>query len=339
MSGIRLRSARFRAEREASWRELEELLGRAESRGIRKLSASELERLPQLYRAALSSLSVARETSLEGSITEYLAQLTERAYIVVYANRMPAWRALVRFFTATFPATVYRERWFVFAAAAILISIAGLSFFAVMRDPNLYYSLMEPSLIQGRSPATTTQELRAGLYDSAGSTVELLLFAVQLLKHNLTVTLRIVPFAMLFGIPVVYILYINGTTLGAFTALYAGRGLGIDVLAWILPHGIPEFTAVFLGGAGGLIVAHALLFPGNAGRMARIRERGASVGVLLLGCVLLLILAAIIEGIARQAIPVFSYRLLMIALQLPFWGWYFFWLGRRQAAKLEEARP
>ena len=60
MSEIGLRSYEFRREREPSWRDLEELVTRAEKKGVRSLSAEELARLPLLYRTVLSSLSVAR---------------------------------------------------------------------------------------------------------------------------------------------------------------------------------------------------------------------------------------------------------------------------------------
>ena len=62
---IVLKSSEFRKGREASWRELDEMVGRVERRGVRALSLEELLRLPILYRAALSSLSVARTIALD----------------------------------------------------------------------------------------------------------------------------------------------------------------------------------------------------------------------------------------------------------------------------------
>ena len=53
---IVLKSAEFRRTREPSWQELERLVAAAERRGVRMLSPGELNRLPQLYRSALSSL-------------------------------------------------------------------------------------------------------------------------------------------------------------------------------------------------------------------------------------------------------------------------------------------
>ena len=55
-----LRSAEFRKGREAAWRDLEALIARLEAKGVAGLTADEMQRLPTLYRTAISSLSVAR---------------------------------------------------------------------------------------------------------------------------------------------------------------------------------------------------------------------------------------------------------------------------------------
>jgi len=65
-------------------------------------------------------------------------------------------------------------------------------------------------------------------------------------------------------IPVFLLLFLNGLTLGAFSALFASRGLAGDFWGWVLPHGLTELLAVVLC-AGGLVLAQALLFPGPTG--------------------------------------------------------------------------
>ncbi|MGO8330297.1 stage II sporulation protein M, partial [Rhizobium ruizarguesonis] len=56
-----LRSARFRLEREAHWRQLDELVTRAEKGGAAKLCYDEVRNLATGYRQAMNSVSVARE--------------------------------------------------------------------------------------------------------------------------------------------------------------------------------------------------------------------------------------------------------------------------------------
>ena len=84
---IVLRSSEFRRGREASWLALENILVRVEKRGLRALAAEDLEQLPLLYRALLSSLSVARSIALDRNMLLYLETLAVRGFIAVYGPR------------------------------------------------------------------------------------------------------------------------------------------------------------------------------------------------------------------------------------------------------------
>ena len=85
---LALKSREFRKGREDGWRDLEDLVQRVERRGVHALSLDELERLPILYRAALSSLSVARTIALDRNLLLYLENLALRAYLAVYGPRV-----------------------------------------------------------------------------------------------------------------------------------------------------------------------------------------------------------------------------------------------------------
>lgn len=78
---LTLKSAQFRREREQSCRELESLLEQARRRGVTTLAPNDLERLPLLYRSALSSLSVARAIALDRHLLLCLEDLCPRAYL------------------------------------------------------------------------------------------------------------------------------------------------------------------------------------------------------------------------------------------------------------------
>src|SRR4029077_6706403 len=116
-----LRSSEFRRGREESWRELEALIGRAERRGVRALSAEELQRLPLLYRSTLSSLSVARSIALDRNLLLYLENLTLRSFLCVYGPRTSVFEGVVDFFRRGFPAAARAVRWhFVIAFVCLL---------------------------------------------------------------------------------------------------------------------------------------------------------------------------------------------------------------------------
>ena len=91
-------ATRFRQAHEADWARLDALVTRMEKRSIRSLSDDDLLDLAGLYRTTVSSLSVARDTSLDRALIAYLEQLCTRAYFQIYGVQTPAHRQIARFF-------------------------------------------------------------------------------------------------------------------------------------------------------------------------------------------------------------------------------------------------
>ena len=82
-----LKSHRFRQQREQDWLTLDRLLRRIDKDGVGALDDQQLLSIPVLYRATLSALSVARATSLDHDLVDYLESLCARAYFFVYGTR------------------------------------------------------------------------------------------------------------------------------------------------------------------------------------------------------------------------------------------------------------
>jgi uncharacterized membrane protein SpoIIM required for sporulation len=325
---ITLKSARFRGEREASWRELERLVGACESRGASSLSAAELNRLPALYRAAVSSLSVARAISLDKNLLTYLTALAGRAYLCVYGGKRRAGLALADFFRRGFPRQVRRHALLVGAAIALMLLGMATGYRLTAADPERYYDLVDESLAAGRDPGASTAELRAALYHGEEVGTGLLgAFSAFLATHNAQIGILCFALGVAAGAPVVYLLFANGLMLGAMAALYGSRGLGAEFWAWVLPHGITELTAVGLCGAAGMALGGALLFPGRHTRLQALAVRGREAALLVAGAVAMLFVAALIEGVFRQRVHDPVWRWLVAAASLALWSGYFLFAG------------
>jgi len=322
-----LRSYQFRKEREGVWRELERLVARAEKSGVRSLPAEHVARLPHLYRATLSSLSVARAISLDRALTEYLETLCARAYFCVYGTTFPVSEAVAGFFRHRFPAAVRRFRWQIAMATLFLVLGVLVAHVLVSRDADWYYVFVSEGYAQGRDPAASTEDLRAALYHG-GDDEGLGAFASFLFTHNARIGMIAFALGFLAGIPVYLLLFTNGLTLGAFGALYASRGLGPEFWGWVLPHGITELGAVALCGGAGLILAQALVFPGRHTRLRNLAIRGREAGVIVLGAVAMLFVAGMIEGFFRQLVHDVLTRYMVAFASLGFWCAYFTFAGR-----------
>src|SRR5215470_10832660 len=332
MAEFRLKSFHFRREREATWRALDELVGRAEKRGVKTLSSTELVRLPSLYFATLSSLSVARSISLDRNVVEYLESLASRSFFLVYGSRTNLWEAIIDFFAWRLPAAVRRLRVpFAIALSAFLAGVlAGYVLTAANAD--WYYSFIDEGLAGGCTPTASTESLRKGLFDDTpGDANALSFFATFLFTHNAKIGMMCFALGFAFGLPTIILLVQNGLMMGAFFALYASRGLGFELGGWLFIHGVTELLAIMLCGAAGLALGGAVAFPGTHSRLANLAATGRLAAQVVVGAVALLLIAGLLEGLGRQLITDTSLRYTIAATTAIMWCLYFGFTGRNRA--------
>ena len=134
------------------------------------------------------------------------------------------------------------------------------------------------------------------------------------------------------GVPTLMLLVYQGLIFGAFLALHADRGLTVEFLGWVSIHGVTEFGAIVLCGAGGLIVAGSVLFPGTEARLDNLTRTGRAAARLAVGAVGLFFVAGLIEGGLRQLVASTGGRFAIAALTAALWLLYFLRAGRTDPA-------
>ena len=107
---------------------------------------------------------------------------------------------------------------------------------------------------------------------------------------------------MAVGIPTILLSAYQGLPLGAFIALALHRELTVDFLGWLSIHGVTELGALVLFAAGGLVIAEKMLFPGRYSRLENLALHGGLAAQMAVGAVLMLFVAAILEGGFRQLV-------------------------------------
>ena len=329
MADYQLKSIQFRKERERSWNELERLLRKVEKGSIRTLSHQELTRLPTLYHGAVSALSVARAVSLDKALLGYLTNLVSRAYVVVYSSKRQPREAAVDFLMREWPRTVRRYWRHLVASIALMVAGATVGFLMVDADPDRYYTLVGEDVAEGRDPGATTEELRETLYDEDATALDQLnAFATFLFTHNAKVGILAFALGFAAGAPTIYLIFYNGLLLGAMTAVFHALGLGGEFMAWVLPHGVTELLAICLCGAAGLAFGSSIVFPGEYSRIENVARRGRRIGLIVLGAVVMLFLAALIEGFFRQLVHDQTVRWTVVGITTVLWIAYFGFAGR-----------
>jgi uncharacterized membrane protein SpoIIM required for sporulation len=324
-----LRSLRFRREREESWRELEALLDRAERHAPDRLSDEDMLAIPALYRAALSSLSVARATSLDQALVDYLEALCARAYFFVYGSRTSLLERVQHFFTVDWPVAVQRIWRETIVAAVIMFAAAVASYVLVMADPDWFSAFVPEGLADGRDPSASTESLRETIYGDKTGTEWLTVFATSLFTHNSQVAIFAFALGFAFCLPSSMLIAYNGAMLGAMVAVFASRGLGFEFIGWLTIHGVTELFAITLAGAAGLRIGWSIAFPGDQSRLAAAERTGREGAVVIIGVVIMLFIAGLLEGIGRQVIDSDIVRYTIGAATGVIWFTYFYRGDRR----------
>jgi len=318
----------FRTEREADWARLEELLDKLEAKSPRRLSDDDLIDLPRLYRATLSSLSIARATSLDASLVGYLEALSTRAYFALYSAREPWGRRVKAFFTTHWPRAVRAIGWELLLSTALLLLSAFAAYHLVRTDPAWYSAMISPELANGRDMNATAATLRESLYGKPGN-APLEIFATSLFTHNSQVAILAFALGFLFAIPTIILAVQNGAMGGAMFAAFIPHGLGWGLFAWLMIHGTTEIAAIAIASAAGIHIGRAVAFPGDRSRMTAAAEAGRRGAIVMIGVILMLLVAGLLEGFARQLVIDDSARLAIGGGMLALWIVYFSFGGRR----------
>lgn len=322
---LTLKSVEFRREREQSWRELETLLEKARRHGVTSLPPDDLERLPLLYRSALSSLSVARAIALDRHLLLYLEDLSLRAYLVVYGPHVRMRDGIADFLRRGFPAAVQTVRWH--ALVAFLSLAAGIvaGFLLTLGNPHWLSVLVPTWLAGGRGPSSTRAEL---LHDEIhapwqGVVASFLALSNFLFRNNTMVGILSFSLGIFAGVPTILLTVYQGLGLGAFLALHYQRGLLWPFVGWLSIHGVTELGALILCSAGGLLIAEKVVFPGRYQRLDSLARCRGTASNLAVGAILMLFVAAILEGGFRQLVQSTPARFCIGWSIGALWLWYF----------------
>ncbi|HEX7183694.1 MAG TPA: stage II sporulation protein M [Thermoanaerobaculia bacterium] len=291
---------RFLHERNPRWERLSELLDRAENSPEHELGPEGMRELLRLYRLTSSDLNQARSLTADPEILERLNALAGRGYRFIYRSRRGArWAgSLAAFLGARVPEAFQLHAKAVAAAAGFFLlgTLFGLT--AVLLRPASAEDLI-PEQFFTESPRERVEKIEKE-EERIANVEEAALFGAQLYTHNIRVSFLAFSLGALSLIGGVWILFYNGIILGAVAATYLLDGVTVFFLAWVGPHGALELPAIVLAGAAGLVAGRALLLPGELSRGASMRRVFPRVWRMMVGVMLVLVVAGLIEGSFSQ---------------------------------------
>lgn len=282
---------RFIGEREADWRELDELLrvgGRRRRR--RRRPAAEVLRLAALYRGAAADLALARRGFPGDPIVARLESLVAQARQAVYAEE-PRRGSLRTFFGRTYWVRVRERPLALLIAVALLLVPAALTIAWAISDT-------------GAAVGVVPEQFRGAVEpvgDTGMTTAQTAAFSSAVMTNNIQVTFLAFAAGILFGLGTAFVVAYNGAILGAVAGGAIANGNGAEFAEFVTAHGVIELSCIAVAAAAGMRMGYALVAPGPRTRSRALAQEARAAVAIVLGTVPWVILAGIIEGFVTRS--------------------------------------
>lgn len=323
---------RFVALRQPAWEGFRARAGEVERKGLKTLSGDELAGFAAEYRRVAADLARARTYGVDPRVLAYLERVVSTGHNALYGlrgvTRLPLGRLLLR----ELPAAVYRARRHVVVAGLIFV-LPGVAGYALVRErPQTAYDILPDEMI---ARAETGEYRRAeGRGYAEAPSPYLPIVASAIVANNVQVAFGAFAFGVTAGVGTVLLLLFNGLFFGAVMGLFANYQLADWILTFVAAHGVLELMAIFIAGGAGLLIAQALIAPGDLARRDALVLHGRAAVRMLGAAVCLLVVAGAIEGfISARAAPA-SLKLGVSAASAAALALYLA-LGRRAARRAE----
>jgi uncharacterized membrane protein SpoIIM required for sporulation len=264
--------------------------------GLKKLGEQGVREFVQEYRELTADLARLRTATRGRAANEvfYLNRLVAGAHNLLYRRRSIPLRAVGHFFFSEAPREIRASALPVLLAATLLFLPAGVAYTAIVRNPSLASTLVGPAMIDRAERGVRSAKSGDGYI--ADPQLLRPVMATGIIANNVQVSFFAFAFGTTAGLFTTWILLTNGISLGAVFGLYASKGIGSLLLAFVAPHGVLELSAIAISGGAGFLLAAGMLVPGNRTRRTALIENGRRAITLVGGASLLLVVAGMLEG-------------------------------------------
>ncbi|QDT36307.1 stage II sporulation protein M [Stratiformator vulcanicus] len=293
----------FIKRRREHWDQFSDLLESMDNVVARTRTAADVDNLSQGLREISADLAIIRAQDWDPALEAYLNDLAARGYNVFYSAPSGSIAKASRYLTVDFPRLFRSNIGYFVAASLLFFGPFVASWIAVAANVELAKKVLPPANLeqfdQMYGPAEQSddasgeeeEELSFGGFGEERN----LMFGFYVM-NNAGIAIRCFLLGATFGIGTVYVLVFNGIVLGTVFGYVQAQGNGERLFSFAVSHGSFELTAIAVAGGAGLMIADAMIHPGNRSRLESLRVRGVAAMQIGLGAAAMLVVAALIEA-------------------------------------------
>ena len=278
------------------WNAFAATLTTAQKRGLSSLGEVGVREFVSDYRALSADLARLRTASAGRALDElfFLGRLVAGAHNLLYRDRGMTLRHAIRYLFTDVPREVRRSAAPIALAGLLLFGPAAIAAVGILRSPELASRLLPESMLQRADDGV--QRARSGEGYIEDPQLLRPVMASRIVTNNVQVTFAVFAGGITAGLLSVLMLVVNGISIGSVVGLYASKGIGMLLLAFVAPHGVLELFSICVAGGGGFLIASGLLLPGPRTRARALVENGRRAIRLIAASTFLLVIAGSLEG-------------------------------------------
>jgi len=248
---------------------------------------------PAMYRQICHHLSLARTRRYSIALQQRLNQLALDGHQHLYRTRTPFFSAIGRFLASDFP-NAFRARWRYMLTATLVFYLPAIGMaIALQVEPDLIYSLMEPTQVSQMEAMYDPANRVLGRERQSDTDVNMFGFYIY---NNISIGFQTFAGGLLFGLGSLFYLLFNGLILGAVATHLTGMGFTETFWPFVAGHSSFELTAIVIFGGVGLMLGYGAIAPGRKARWHAIRDQAVSGMPLVYGGTVMLVAAAFVEA-------------------------------------------
>ena len=275
---------RWLGQRKEQWAQLDRL-----ARKRSRLSWEDATQLVRLYQLAQGDLALARQELTDTPLVGQLQSLVMRANAIIARPARNTRADLIQLLTRQVPEYVHALRYKLIGIVVCFLAFGVAGAALVLHFPELAHLFLSPKMIHAVESGQLWTDNLVNVLPSS-------VLSLGIMSNNIMVVLFAFALGIFYGLGTLYIVGFNGLMLGGAFGFTIQHGMGMRLLAFILPHGFVELSVILLTATCGFAMGESLARREGLPWRQSLRNAAGSGFAVVLVCLPFLVGAGLIEG-------------------------------------------